>query len=157
AEAAVRERLLPLALVVTPNLPEAEALTGLSITGPDAMREAAIRLHGRGARFVVVKGGHLEGSPESVDLGYDGRDFVELRAARIATKNTHGTGCTFSAAIAAGLARGLSPMSAIRRAKRYVTRAIEASLALGRGHGPTNHLVGITSEWTDPNEEIGAP
>jgi hydroxymethylpyrimidine/phosphomethylpyrimidine kinase len=152
AEAAVRDLLVPLALVITPNLPEAEALTGLHITGPDAMREAAVRLHARGARFVVVKGGHLEESPESVDLVYDGRDFVELRAPRLATKNTHGTGCTFSAAIAAGLARGLAPIDAIRLAKRYVTRAIETSLALGKGHGPTNHMVGLTSEWMGNRE-----
>jgi hydroxymethylpyrimidine/phosphomethylpyrimidine kinase len=152
AEAAVRDLLVPLALVITPNLPEAEALTGLHITGPDAMREAAVRLHARGARIVVVKGGHLEESPESVDLVYDGRDFVEIGAPRVATKNTHGTGCTFSAAIAAGLARGLPPIEAIRLAKRYVTRAIETSLALGKGHGPTNHLVGVTSEWTGDRE-----
>lgn len=153
AEAAVLNHLLPLALVVTPNLPEAEALTGLTITDKDAMREAARRLHARGPRFVVVKGGHLERDSESADLAYDGRDFIELRAPRLATKNTHGTGCTFSAAITAGLARGLSPLSAIRRAKRYVTRAIEASLAIGGGHGPTNHLVGVTSEWTSADDE----
>mgnify|MGYP002404266937 CR=1 FL=1 len=84
---------------------------------------------------------------DAVDLVYDGRGFTYLRSARVPTKNTHGTGCTFSAAIAAGLARGDQPAEAIAQAKRYIGRAIETSLALGHGHGPTNHLVGVRSEW----------
>jgi hydroxymethylpyrimidine/phosphomethylpyrimidine kinase len=84
---------------------------------------------------------------ESVDLVYDGSEFSEFRAARQPTMNTHGTGCTFSAAITAGLAQGLAPLAAIEKAKRYITRAIETSLAIGRGHGPTNHLVDVTSKW----------
>jgi hydroxymethylpyrimidine/phosphomethylpyrimidine kinase len=150
AQAAVRELLLPAALVATPNGPEAEALTGVRIDSRAAMREAAARLHQLGVPWAVVKGGHLPLEGESVDVVYDGREFVELHAPRFATPNTHGTGCTFSAAIAAGLARGRPPLDAIRRAKAYVTRAIETSLALGRGHGPTNHLVGVTSEWAEP-------
>jgi hydroxymethylpyrimidine/phosphomethylpyrimidine kinase len=152
AQSAVREVLLPLALVATPNLPEAEVLTKMKIQTLDQMREAAVRLHERGVRYAVIKGGHLEGSSESIDIMFDGREHIEIRAPRVATKNTHGTGCTFSAAIAAGLARGLPPVSAIRRAKRYVTRAIEGGLAIGAGHGPTNHLAGVTSEWTSPDE-----
>lgn len=148
AEAAVREVLLPVAFVATPNIPEAEVLTGLHITGLEGMREAAVQLHERGVRWAIVKGGHLPDEQESVDIVFDGHSFTELRAPRFETKNTHGTGCTFSAAIAAGLALGLPPLTAIRRAKRYVTRAIETSLALGKGHGPTNHLVGVTSEWS---------
>ena len=147
AQSSVRELLLPVSLVVTPNAPEAEALTGIRVDGLPAMREAAVRLHAMGARWVVIKGGHLPFEGEAIDVVYDGRQFIELRARRYATKNTHGTGCTFAAAIAASLARGAEPIEAIRRGKAYVSRAIETSLALGRGHGPTNHLVGVTSEW----------
>jgi hydroxymethylpyrimidine/phosphomethylpyrimidine kinase len=144
---AVRTRLLPKALVVTPNLPEAEVLTGRPITGESGMREAARAIHDMGPRWVVVKGGHLPDSEDAVDLVWDGVDLTVMRSPRAPTRNTHGTGCTFSAAIAAGLARGLEPLEAIGRAKRFVTRAIDASLALGGGHGPTNHLVGVQSEW----------
>lgn len=147
ARAAVRDLLLPVSLVVTPNTPEASALTGIAVESLETMREAAALLHAQGARWVMVKGGHLPTEGESIDLVYDGREFTELRSPRYLTKNTHGTGCTLSAAIAAGLARGLPPIDAIRRAKAYVSRAIETSLAIGHGHGPTNHLVGVTSEW----------
>lgn len=152
AQNAVREVLLPLALVATPNIPEAEVLMKMRIEGLDGMREAAVRLHESGVRYAVIKGGHLDTTSESIDIVFDGREHIEIRAPRISTRNTHGTGCTFSAAIAAGLARGLSPIAAIRRAKRYVTRAIEGGLAIGAGHGPTNHLAGVTSEWTGPEE-----
>jgi len=147
AQAAVRELLLPISLVITPNVLEAERLTGIRVESLEAMREAAVRLHATGVPWVVVKGGHLPLEGESIDIVYDGRDFTELHAPHFATPNTHGTGCTFSAAIAAGLAKGAAPLDAIRRAKAYVTRAIETSLAIGHGHGPTNHLVGVTSEW----------
>lgn len=154
AQDAVRKILLPHALVATPNLPEAEVLTKMQkIQTLAQMREAAVRLHDQGVRYAVIKGGHLENSAESIDIIFDGREHIEIRSPRIATKNTHGTGCTFSAAIAAGLARGLPPIAAIRRAKRYVTRAIKESLPIGSGHGPTNHLAGVTSEWTSPTEE----
>jgi hydroxymethylpyrimidine/phosphomethylpyrimidine kinase len=144
---AVRTRLLPLALVVTPNLPEAEVLTGLVIRDQDDMRIAARAISALGPRWVVIKGGHLAEDEDAIDLVFDGQNFFPLRSARIPTQNTHGTGCTFSAAIAAGLARGREPDDAIRRAKQFVTRAIETSLALGSGHGPTNHLVGTQTEW----------
>jgi hydroxymethylpyrimidine/phosphomethylpyrimidine kinase len=147
AQSAVRDLLLPVAFVVTPNAPEAEVLTGVRVDSLPAMREAATRLHAMGVRWAVVKGGHLPLEGEAVDVVYDGRTFTELRSPRFPTKNTHGTGCTFSAAIAAGLARGMEPLDAIRRAKAYVSRAIESSLAIGGGHGPTNHLAGVTSEW----------
>lgn len=147
AQTAVREALLPLALVTTPNVPEAEALTGRTIEGIADMRAAAKELAARGVRWVVIKGGHLPDEEAAVDVVYDGHDFTELRSPRFPTKNTHGTGCTFAAAITAGLAQGREPPEAIRRAKAYVSRAIETSLALGHGHGPTNHLVGVTSEW----------
>lgn len=141
AQAALRERLLPLALVVTPNLPETAALTGVagaSLASPEGRREAARRLHDLGPRWVVVKGGHLEG--DAVDLVFDGQEFVELRRPRVATRNTHGTGCTFSAAIAAHLARGLDVAAALGAAKDYIQWAVGHALELGRGHGPTNHF-----------------
>jgi hydroxymethylpyrimidine/phosphomethylpyrimidine kinase len=147
ARASVRDWLLPLATVATPNVPEAEALTGLRIESLDDMKRAAMELHKAGPRWVVVKGGHLTDEGRAVDVVFDGAELSELDEPRVPTKNTHGTGCTFSAAIAAGLARGLDPGEAIRRAKAYVTRAIEESLALGSGHGPTNHLVGLESIW----------
>lgn len=140
---ALRRLLLPLTLVITPNLPEAERLTGLSIETRADMRAAARRLHDMGARYVVLKGGHVKADPtKAVDLVFDGSEFVELDAPRIATPHTHGTGCTFSAAIAAYLARGLQPLEAIRRAKAFITRAIEAAVPIGAGHGPTNHWAG---------------
>jgi hydroxymethylpyrimidine/phosphomethylpyrimidine kinase len=135
---AVVSRLLPLALVVTPNLPEAEALSGLSIAGLPAMREAARRIHGLGAKHVVVKGGHLSG--RAVDLLFDGRTFEELDAERLDTPHTHGTGCVFSAAITAGLAKDKTVSQAVTAAKRFVTAAIRHGLSLGRGHGPTDPM-----------------
>lgn len=138
AEAAYRDRLLPLATVVTPNLPEAEALLGRPVRTLSDMREAARALHAMGARAVVVKGGHLEG--DAVDVFFDGRRLEELPAARIATANTHGTGCTYSAAIAARLALGDPLLEAVRGAKAYLTEAIRRSYSVGRGHGPVDHL-----------------
>lgn len=134
-------RLLPLALVVTPNIPEAEALAGISITAPEDMRDAARAIAGMGARNVIVKGGHLEGD-ESVDLLFDGTEFAEFSARRIYTQNTHGTGCTFSSAIASGLAAGKSVRDAVADAKCYVTEAIRTSFSVGSGHGPLNHFHG---------------
>ena len=147
ARTSVRDRLLPLATVATPNVPEAEALTGRPIESLDDMKRAAKELLRMGPAWVVVKGGHLASEERAVDVVFDGAELTELDAPRVVTKNTHGTGCTFSAAITAGLAKGLDPMEAIGRAKEYVTRAIEESLALGAGHGPTNHLVGLESAW----------
>jgi hydroxymethylpyrimidine/phosphomethylpyrimidine kinase len=144
---AVRTRLLPLALVATPNLPEAEVLTGLSIHSTEDMRIAARAIAALGVDWVVIKGGHLPEDQDATDLVFDGDGFTSLPARRVPTRNTHGTGCTFSAAITAGLARGLAPAEAIARAKRFVSRAIEESLAIGSGHGPTNHLAGVRSEW----------
>ncbi|PYS97115.1 MAG: bifunctional hydroxymethylpyrimidine kinase/phosphomethylpyrimidine kinase [Acidobacteria bacterium] len=116
AIATLTSRLLPLAAMVTPNLPEAQTLAGMAVPDAEAMREAARRLHALGPRCVVIKGGHAEG-PNVVDLFYDGKDFQELKAERVETRSTHGTGCTFSAAIAAYLAHGLTPLDAVSRAK----------------------------------------
>jgi hydroxymethylpyrimidine/phosphomethylpyrimidine kinase len=135
---ALRTRLVPLAAVVTPNIPEAEVLTGMTITSQEDMRRAARQILGMGARGVVVKGGHLEGP--ATDLFYDGSDFHEFTAPRIDTVNTHGTGCTFASAIAAGLAQGLPVIDAVAQAKEYVTEAIRQSFPIGQGHGPLNHF-----------------
>ncbi len=147
ARNAVRERLLPLATVVTPNLPEATALTGLPVRNLEEMRAAAAALHRLGVHWVVVKGGHLPEAVDAIDLIYDGRGFDELRSPRTHSRNTHGTGCTFSAAIAASLALGREPRTAIRVAKQYISAAIASAPQLGHGHGPTNHLAGVSSQW----------
>jgi hydroxymethylpyrimidine/phosphomethylpyrimidine kinase len=138
AEAAYRERLLPLATVLTPNLPEAEALLGHPVRTLAEMREAARALLALGPRAVVVKGGHLEG--DAVDVFGDAERLEELPAPRIATANTHGTGCTYSAAIAARLALGQPLLDAVRGAKVYLTEAIRRSYSVGHGHGPVDHL-----------------
>ncbi len=139
ARQALMDRLFPLARVVTPNIPEAELLVGTEIKDLEQMRMAARRIVQMGVPNVVVKGGHL-GGDRSVDILYDGKDFVELGDPRIATRHTHGTGCTFSSAIAAWLARGCAFPEAVRRAKTYVTGAIAHALSIGKGHGPTHHF-----------------
>jgi hydroxymethylpyrimidine/phosphomethylpyrimidine kinase len=136
---ALRNLLLPLATVVTPNMPEAEVLAGVQVRTLEDAREAARRIAALGAKTVVVKGGHLE-EGDAVDTFYDGTDFQEFSAPRIETKNTHGTGCTFASAVAAGLAKGLDTLASVARAKEYVTEAIRASLEIGTGHGPLDHF-----------------
>src|SRR5213593_1990325 len=138
----LKSRLLPLAEIITPNLPEAETLTGQKISDAEAMREAARRIHDLGPRRVVIKGGHTD-SPNVVDLFFDGNDFQELKAERIQTRSTHGTGCTFAAAIAAYLAHGLPPLDAVARAKEFVTAALRAAPDLGKGVGPLNQFHAI--------------
>lgn len=138
AERAYVEALLPRALLVTPNLMEAGALLGRAITDLAQMREAARELVARGPRAALVKGGHLPG--DAVDVLCDAEGLLELPAPRIDTKNTHGTGCTYSAAIAARLALGATLREAVRGAKAYVTEAIRRSYSVGRGHGPLDHL-----------------
>ena len=139
ARAALADRILPLALLVTPNLPEAEVLAGMRVAEPEDMEEAARRIHVMGPRYVLVKGGHLKG--DATDLLWNGRDFTRFSTARIDSQNTHGTGCTFSAAIAAGLARGQALGDAIRAAKAYVTRAIREGFQAGRGVGQLRHFI----------------
>lgn len=139
---ALRKLLIPRALVVTPNLPEAAALVGASPARNDKEMEVQAReLLALGARNVLIKGGHGSGD-ESIDLLIGAGDVVRLSAKRIATKNLHGTGCTLSSAIAAGLAKGLDLKEASRQAKAYVTAAIAAAdtLKVGHGHGPLNHF-----------------
>ena len=138
AVATLRAALLPLAEVVTPNLHEAQVITGRPVETLDDMREAARAIQALGPRAVVVKGGHRASDP--VDVFYDGERLVELREERIETPHTHGTGCTFSAAIAAHLARGLALAEAVAEAKRYITGAIRHAQGLGHGHGPVEHF-----------------
>jgi hydroxymethylpyrimidine/phosphomethylpyrimidine kinase len=133
------ERLFPLATVLTPNLPEAAALLGRPVHTRDDMHRAARDLQARGPRAVVVKGGHLE-EGEAVDVFCDGERLLELPAPRIATANTHGTGCTFAAAIASRLALGHELLDAVRAAKEYLTEAIRHSYSIGQGHGPVDHF-----------------
>jgi hydroxymethylpyrimidine/phosphomethylpyrimidine kinase len=140
---AMTAALMPLADVVTPNIPEAEVLLGRPLRGPDELRAAARELARHGSRSVLVKGGHLEGKASTDHLYLAGEErFVELSAERIASRNTHGTGCTLSAAIAAHLARGMGIEEAVRAAKEYISRAIDAGAgySLGRGHGPVHHF-----------------
>ncbi|MCS7251980.1 MAG: bifunctional hydroxymethylpyrimidine kinase/phosphomethylpyrimidine kinase [Thermoflexus sp.] len=143
AQEALIRHLFPMATVVTPNLHEARALVGRDLRSRADMREAARIIYEMGPRWVVVKGGHLEGDDHSVDVVFNGQDFYELGAPRVDTVNTHGTGCTFASAIAAGLAKGLPPLEAIRQAKDYLTALLQASQAfkLGQGaYGPMDHF-----------------
>jgi hydroxymethylpyrimidine/phosphomethylpyrimidine kinase len=143
----VRDELLPIATVVTPNLHEVERLTGIAVTSRDGMESAAIALQQMGPKVVVVKGGHLEGAP--VDLVLAGDTLEWLETDRVETTNTHGTGCTLSAAIAALLAHGCSHLEAIRLAKRYVSNALEHSYRIGDGYSPVNHFAPLPLEIAD--------
>jgi hydroxymethylpyrimidine/phosphomethylpyrimidine kinase len=136
--------LLPRASVITPNLSEAEELSGQRIASLDDAREAARRIHGLGPRVVVITGGHraAPADAEIVDLLFDGHTFAELRTPRIHTPNTHGTGCTFASAVAAGLALGETPAQAAARAQEYVAGAIRHALAIGHGRRPVDHFWG---------------
>ena len=139
AVAAVRTLLLRHATVVTPNVVEAEVLAEMSIESLEGARAAARAIHALGASAVVIKGGHLP-EADAVDLLYDGKTFVEFTGPRFKTPNTHGTGCTFAAAIAANLALGRSVPEAVAQAKEYVAQAIQHAVPMGRGHGPLNHF-----------------
>lgn len=135
---ALKEVLLPQAMIVTPNVPEAEILSGLTVDSVETAKEAARVIAALGPRYVIVKGGHLSG--DATDIVYDGTVFTELTAERIDTKNTHGTGCTYSAAITAYLALGVPPLEAIERAKIWLTEAIRASYSIGDGQSPVDHF-----------------
>jgi len=136
---AVKTLLFPLAQLVTPNVHEAQQLSGIKISTLADARRAAKVIHGFGCKYVLIKGGHLL-AERATDLLYDGRFFHVLKGEFIETKHTHGTGCTFASALAAHLARGRSVLDAAEGAKRYVTEAIRHSLAIGHGHGPTDHF-----------------
>ena len=141
AVGAMKAELLRRAFLLTPNIPEAETLTGLTISGEDGRHEAARRIVQLGARAVVIKGGHLP-TTDIVDVLYDGRRFVEFRTERVPGRNTHGTGCTFAAAVTAHLALGRSLDEAIPQAQAYVAAAIRHAPSLGHGHGPMDHFRG---------------
>jgi hydroxymethylpyrimidine/phosphomethylpyrimidine kinase len=130
--------ILPLADVLTPNIPEAEKISGMKINSAEDMERAAKRIGELGVKNVLVKGGHAIG--DALDILYDGSQFYHFSAERIDTQNTHGTGCTYSSAIASNLALGLDLQEAVKKAKEYVTTAIRYSLAIGKGCGPTHHF-----------------
>lgn len=141
---AYRRRLLPRALVATPNIPEAEALTDMCIESDDDALRAARAIIEMGAKWVVIKGGHREGPVKDILYSEGGsREFV---SERISSRSTHGTGCTFASAIAAHLARGFSVEEAVFRAKKYVSAGIEAAFPIGSGHGPLNHFHALWGE-----------
>ena len=137
AEGALREELLPMAYLVTPNIPEAELLCGMEIKDQADMLRAARRLCAIGCNAVLIKAGHLEGAP--VDLLLEGEHITRFNGTRVNSKHTHGTGCTLSAAITANLAIGMTLVESVERAKRFVQAGIETAPTLGHGHGPLNH------------------
>jgi hydroxymethylpyrimidine/phosphomethylpyrimidine kinase len=140
---ALRSAILPLATLVTPNLPEATGLVGFEVRSRDLMEDAAEAILSMGPRAVLVKGGHLEGVERADDLFFDGRRMEWVGAERIDTPNTHGTGCTLSSAIAAHLALGAELLDAVRKGKAFVTEAIRHALDLGEGIGPVDPLWGL--------------
>jgi hydroxymethylpyrimidine kinase / phosphomethylpyrimidine kinase / thiamine-phosphate diphosphorylase len=143
-KAALVEKLFPQAYLLTPNIPEAELLSGKKIAGPNDMKKAAKRLQKMGPRYVLVKGGHLEDNP--VDILHDGSQEYEFTSHRVRTRHTHGTGCTLASAIATLLAQGRPLMEAIDQAKRYLYRGLRFSLPIGSGIGPANHYASIAKE-----------
>ncbi|MBS2968505.1 bifunctional hydroxymethylpyrimidine kinase/phosphomethylpyrimidine kinase [Metabacillus sp. KIGAM252] len=136
---AMVDHLIPLSAVITPNIPEAEAITGITIKNVEDKKEACRIIHNLGAASCLIKGGHEENAEESADLLYDGKVFSILKSKRIDTRHTHGTGCTFSAALTAELAKGSTIAEAAQTAKHFIQAAIEETLEIGEGHGPTNH------------------
>ncbi|WP_031513082.1 bifunctional hydroxymethylpyrimidine kinase/phosphomethylpyrimidine kinase [Desulfofalx alkaliphila] len=141
ARQALIDHLLPLSDVVTPNLPEAAAIVDFEVGTVEEMKKAAQTIRAMGAKHVLVKGGHLPG--DAIDLLYDGHKFTPFTAKRLTNNNTHGTGCTYSSAIAANLAKGLAVKDAVAQAKEYITGAIEHAFPLGKGIGPTHHFYKI--------------
>lgn len=138
---ALKERLLPFAYIVTPNLPEAEVLVGRKLEGEEEIREAAKEIHGMGPKFVVIKGGHRTG--DATDFLFDGNRFQEFRAERIKTPHTHGTGCTFAAGLTACLAKGMTTAEALAAVKAYVTEALTQAYPVGNGRSPVHHFYGF--------------
>jgi hydroxymethylpyrimidine/phosphomethylpyrimidine kinase len=130
--------ILPYASLLTPNIPEAEKISNIKISNSKDMEASAKIIYDMGCKNVLIKGGHSIG--DALDILYDGKNFYGFETQRIYTKNTHGTGCTFSSAIASNLALGMSMAEAVEKAKKYITTAIEHSLSIGKGHGPIHHF-----------------
>ena len=139
AVGAIIRELFPISYLVMPNIPEAQSIAAQKVESVEDMKGAARKIKALGPDYVLIKGGHLK-SPEAVDLLYDGSEYSEFRASRVNTENTHGGGCTYSAAICAYLAKGMPTPDAVGQAKEYVTEAIERSFDLGHGNGPLNHF-----------------
>ncbi|MBN1275892.1 MAG: bifunctional hydroxymethylpyrimidine kinase/phosphomethylpyrimidine kinase [Deltaproteobacteria bacterium] len=139
--------LIPLAAVVTPNIQEAEAILDTRIDSIEDMKKAGAMIRAMGCGWAVIKGGHMEQGEEAIDVVYNGEEYFLLSEKRYKTKNCHGTGCTFSSAIAAGIAKGYPVLRAIRQAKGFISMAIKESFAIGAGHGPTNHFTGMKTGW----------
>ncbi len=138
--------LFPIATVLTPNLQEAEAILSEPIKNAEQMHTAVTQLRIKTkSQWIVLKGGHFKAGKKVIDAVYNGKEMNLLESPRIITKNSHGTGCTFSSAIAAGLAKGISPLEAIKQAKRYVTNALKKGISIGKGRGPLNHGFGLNS------------
>ena len=150
AVGALKTRMLSLADLLTPNIHEAEVLAGFPVATLDDARRAAEAILSLGPKAVLVKGGHLKGEVDAVDVLVDSAGETLFRAERIHTKNTHGTGCTFASAIAANLAKGHDLRDAIQRAKAYLTEAIRHSLSIGQGHGPVNHFWFLETDGATP-------
>ena len=148
--------VIPLAGILTPNIPEAEKITGMTIENAADMEDAARRIYSMGCKNVLVKGGHATGGVDvALDVLFDGEGFYRYEAPRVDTKNTHGTGCTYSSAIASNLALGLDIKSAVAAAKEYITTAIRHSLPIGKGHGPTNHFYDLYKNGLKHSKRIG--
>ncbi|NIP30709.1 MAG: bifunctional hydroxymethylpyrimidine kinase/phosphomethylpyrimidine kinase [Candidatus Dadabacteria bacterium] len=139
----LKNNLIPKSFIITPNVPEAELLANIPIRNIKDMKKAARELIKLKCKNVLIKGGHLPESKESIDILYDGNNFFEFSSKRITTKNTHGTGCTYSAAISANLAKGMNALDAVEHAKIYITQAISNSFDIGKGSGPLNHFWNI--------------
>jgi hydroxymethylpyrimidine/phosphomethylpyrimidine kinase len=146
----LKRRLIGRATVLTPNIPEAEALLGRPISGLGEMPAAAAALRALGPQVVVLKGGHLPG-PRLYDVVVDGAASYTLEAERFETRHTHGTGCTLASAIATGIAQGMAMRAAIERAHAFVQRAIRTAPGYGKGHGPLNHAHGLATERDGPH------
>jgi len=147
ARAAIRDRLIPLAEVITPNLFEAEALLEREIRGIDEMKAAALHLAGLGCKWVALKGGRSDIDGKAIDVLCNGKELELLVSPWVESRNTQGTGCTFASAIAAGLAKGLSVPGAVKLAKQYISEAIRSGPEIGKGHSPANHMTGIEGKW----------
>ncbi len=146
----LKDRLIPLATVITPNAHEAGHLAGMDVRSAESAQEAARKIFDLGPGAVLVKGGHFEGESEATDVLYDGERMHTFSAPYVDTTSTHGTGCTYASAIAANLARGFTLREAIARSKRYVSGAIRHGLAIGAGHGPTHHFYFLDGSDTFP-------